>query len=197
MSRQEQKAETRAAVLTAARALFAERGFEGTTLKAVAERAGVAVGTLFVHVPDKSALLLAALHDDLARVLAAAEAGLVGEGRPALLGLVRALYGYYAADPGLARVLVKESLVAGPRAGEPMDPVLAGFLGRAAGLLAPELRPGVSPMEAAVVFFSLYLMALLDGLRHERPDPDAMTAGLARLLDVAFGAAPDPTRQEV
>lgn len=197
MSRQEQKAETRAAVLAAARSLFAERGFEGTTLKAVAQRAGVAVGTVFVHVPDKGALLVEALHDDLAGVLAEAELGLTGHGRAALLELARALYAYYARDPALSRVLVKESLVAPIRPDTPADGVLMRFLGRAAGLLAPDLRADVAPGDAAAVFFSLYAMVLLEGLRRERLDPDAMAASLGRLLDVACGPMTHSVRQEV
>ncbi|MDP3276330.1 MAG: helix-turn-helix domain-containing protein [Deltaproteobacteria bacterium] len=55
--RARKKRATLAKIHAAAWTLFAERGYEGCTTRLVAERAGVAVGTLFVHVRDKDALL--------------------------------------------------------------------------------------------------------------------------------------------
>jgi AcrR family transcriptional regulator len=53
--------DTRAALVAAARALFAERGFERTTMRAVATRAGVDVALIYHHFGSKDALLAAAL----------------------------------------------------------------------------------------------------------------------------------------
>jgi AcrR family transcriptional regulator len=50
-------------VLDAAEALFSRRGYEPTSMADVAERAGVGVGTLYHHFPDKRALLLALIDD--------------------------------------------------------------------------------------------------------------------------------------
>jgi len=44
------------AFLGAAEALFAEQGYEGTTMTAVAERAGSSIGALYSYFPDKVAL---------------------------------------------------------------------------------------------------------------------------------------------
>lgn len=54
----------RAAVVTAARALFAERGVE-VPLRAVATEAGVGIATLYRHFPDRDALILAVAFDVL------------------------------------------------------------------------------------------------------------------------------------
>jgi len=54
---------TRRKVLAAAEALFTRHGYEPTGMAAVAERAGVGVGTLYHHFPDKRALLLALIDD--------------------------------------------------------------------------------------------------------------------------------------
>jgi AcrR family transcriptional regulator len=51
-----------AALLEAAEEVVAERGLEATSIAAIAERAGVAVGTLYNYFPDRDALL-AALFD--------------------------------------------------------------------------------------------------------------------------------------
>ncbi len=48
----------REAVLQAARSLFAEKGFDGTSTAEIAERAGVAHGTVFHHFKTKENLLL-------------------------------------------------------------------------------------------------------------------------------------------
>ena len=56
----------------AAWALFTELGYDGTTTKAVAERAEVAAGTVFVHARDKADLLMMVMHDRLAAMVDAA-----------------------------------------------------------------------------------------------------------------------------
>jgi AcrR family transcriptional regulator len=55
--RAEQAAATRRAVLTAARELFAESGYVATSIAAIAERAGVAVDTVYAAAGRKPALL--------------------------------------------------------------------------------------------------------------------------------------------
>ena len=46
-------------LLESALALFAERGYAGTSVKAIAERAGVSQGLLYVHFENKQDLLIA------------------------------------------------------------------------------------------------------------------------------------------
>ena len=55
--RQEQAEATRQAILEAARALFIERGYAGTTVADIAAAARVAVPTVYVSVGTKSAIL--------------------------------------------------------------------------------------------------------------------------------------------
>ncbi len=50
-------------VLQAARAAFAERGFDGTTLASIAARLGVSAAALLRHAADKEALFRAAMAD--------------------------------------------------------------------------------------------------------------------------------------
>ena len=49
--------------MSASLALFAERGFHGTRVPAIAERAGVAVGTIYRYFPTKEALVNAVYRD--------------------------------------------------------------------------------------------------------------------------------------
>jgi AcrR family transcriptional regulator len=51
--------ERRRAIIQAVRRVFAERGFDGTTTKALADAAGVSEALLFKHFPTKEALFVA------------------------------------------------------------------------------------------------------------------------------------------
>jgi AcrR family transcriptional regulator len=51
--------ERRAAIIKAVRQVFAERGFDGTTTRALAQAAGVSEALLFKHFPNKEALFSA------------------------------------------------------------------------------------------------------------------------------------------
>ena len=53
----EQSDVRRPAIAAAARALIAERGFEGLRTRDIAERVGINVATLHYHVPTKEALI--------------------------------------------------------------------------------------------------------------------------------------------
>lgn len=72
--RQRRKEQTRLRILEAARQLVEERGYDGTTLRAVGQRAGVTAGSIFVHFNGKDALLMAALADSIQRLLTSAHA---------------------------------------------------------------------------------------------------------------------------
>ena len=54
---------SRARIREAARALFLERGFDGATLRAIAERAGMGASSIYRHVQSKEELLIEELSD--------------------------------------------------------------------------------------------------------------------------------------
>lgn len=73
-NRRPQDRETKAAEIVAAAAtLFAEVGYERTTMAAVARAAGVTSTTVYWYVEDKEALLVAVLDHHLGRLLAGLE----------------------------------------------------------------------------------------------------------------------------
>ncbi|MEV4077439.1 TetR/AcrR family transcriptional regulator [Nonomuraea fuscirosea] len=55
--RERKKAATRAAILDAATALFLERGFDGVSVREIADQADVSPKTVFTHFPQKEALV--------------------------------------------------------------------------------------------------------------------------------------------
>jgi len=61
--RQASKLETRNSLLAVALELFVENGFEATGTNEIAQKAGVAVGSIYVHFGDKEGLLSAILEN--------------------------------------------------------------------------------------------------------------------------------------
>ncbi|GAA3196690.1 TetR/AcrR family transcriptional regulator [Dactylosporangium siamense] len=72
LTRAETQERNRTAVLTAARAEFAERGFRDAKIDAIAERAELTRGAVYSNFPGKRALYFAVLADDVPAVPAAA-----------------------------------------------------------------------------------------------------------------------------
>lgn len=75
----DKKAHTRQRLLSAARDIVAEQGFAAATALAVAERSGVATGTIYRHFPNKSELVAEvfryATAHEVAQVAAASQQG--------------------------------------------------------------------------------------------------------------------------
>lgn len=88
--RESVKAQKRRRIIEAARREFSARGFEGATMQAIAEGAGVAVGTLFLYARDKRELLLMVFNDELEHITDTSIAA-VRDDRP----LVDELVAYY------------------------------------------------------------------------------------------------------
>ncbi|MGC9500119.1 TetR family transcriptional regulator [Streptomyces sp. WG7] len=80
LTRAQQQERTRAAVLTAAKAEFTERGYATAKVDRIAERAELTRGAVYSNFPSKRALYLAVLIDMVER--AATEDGTVGGIRP-------------------------------------------------------------------------------------------------------------------
>jgi AcrR family transcriptional regulator len=83
--REEKKRQTRAALVAAATRLFAERGYDGTTVADIAAAAGVSTRTFFGYFPAKENVLFAGA-DERLRLMEAALAG--GKSLPGILELV-------------------------------------------------------------------------------------------------------------
>jgi AcrR family transcriptional regulator len=89
--------DTRGAVLDAARELFADLGFERTTMRAVGARAGVDPALIYHYFGDKDGLLSAAL--EMPADLLAAFTGIAGDTDQAGEELVRRIIGLWEDRP--------------------------------------------------------------------------------------------------
>jgi AcrR family transcriptional regulator len=115
ITRAEQKEQTRRRLLEVARDVFERDGYEGASIRAIAEAAGVATGTVFLHFADKRELLYSAIFDDLEATLSEVLAGPAGRSLEAWLSrLLEGALAYYERRPSLSRVLLRESLIADP-----------------------------------------------------------------------------------
>ena len=77
--RQAAKVRTRQRVLDAARALFAERGYEPATIRDIAKGAGMSTGAVFANFQDKAELFEAVLSEDLVKLAETLKAAAAAE----------------------------------------------------------------------------------------------------------------------
>lgn len=112
--RERQKRRNEARILRAAARLFEAKGYEATSMKDVARRAGLAVGTLYNYFDSKPDLVLALVRRDADRGLTAGEAVLKrppGDPVEAVLELLeRELAPFARHDRGLWRELLAAAL---------------------------------------------------------------------------------------
>jgi AcrR family transcriptional regulator len=185
------KAERRRRIEQAARAVFAEKGFDAATTREIAARAGVANGTLFLYAPDKVDLLMMVVNDELDPLTRASLAVLSPE-----RGLLEQLmeffgdrYEYWARDPRLARSLVRETFNheaardgAGPETRR-FHTHRARAKARIAGVIGAmqrdgRVRAGIDPDQAARLLWAVYLTEVHEWLNGPAP---ALKDGLTRL----------------
>lgn len=114
---------SREAILDAAEALFAERGYEGASLQAIGRRAGVSRGTPGYFFGSKEALYRATLERvfaaELELVFGAAErAEAAGGAEGALVAAIEGLLDFLAARPSFVRLVEREALAGGRLLGD-------------------------------------------------------------------------------
>ncbi|MBF8184312.1 TetR/AcrR family transcriptional regulator [Nonomuraea sp. K274] len=188
--REQQAAETRAAVLAAADRLFAERGWAGTGMREVARAAGVSVETVYASFHSKTGLLMAAIDvavvgDDEPvplnqrpefaaltsgtrpeRIAAAARLGTIIHQRTA--GVYLALREAAASDADLARHLQ----VTQDRRRITIAEIMSSIAGRA---VTPQERDGLTAIASVEVF---HLLTELSGWT-----PQQYETWLAEVID--------------
>jgi len=209
--RDQQKRETREAIQEAAHSLFETQGFEATTIRAIASKAGVGIGTVHLHFQDKESLLVECLIDDLAendrRSWESVPAG--APIREQLLHLVREAYLGWTRQPSLSRILLRQMVLSRRPELDRLRALDADVIRRITGLLMDaqereEIRPDADPALTTKIIFSFYLTSSLNwlgGLEEEDPSETAQETGSAlseealttlmdearRFLDLLFG----------
>jgi AcrR family transcriptional regulator len=187
---------TRERLLVAGRELIEEGGYGAAPVVAIAERAGVAAGTLYRHFPSKADLFLEVFRTVCAgeeRAMRAAADAVGPEG--GAVTRLEAVVGTFAEralqNPRLAWALLAE----------PVDQVVdverLAYRGRYAELIADELRDAIGADEVPeqdVAFTAAALVggcgeALVGPLSNEGPSQDEVLSALRTFVRRAIGAA--------
>ena len=130
---------TAESLLHAAQELFAERGYDGASIRAITARAGANLGAVTYHFGSKEALYHGVIQSKIQpvrdRLLAAA-----AEPGPALdriESFLRAAFDYYASDPGLPRLMLQQIA-----SGRPAPPPAREWIRLGLGTLSDLVRTG-------------------------------------------------------
>jgi len=166
--RERNKREKLERALKAARELFSRQGFEATTIRQIADHAGIGLGTLYSYVQNKHDLLDALFYEQWSGVEDAAyaslpeDAGLVDS----LLHIFAAMVASYAKDFELSKTFVRETLFPTAASVEVRLERSMRVLTRLGGLVERAQQRGevdkdVEPLAAAANLFGLYLVNLV------------------------------------
>jgi AcrR family transcriptional regulator len=135
----------RTTILTAAERLLALRGFHGTSMRDIAEAAGLPLATVVYHFAKKEQLYAAVLGEIGDELGAALAASLDGDARPwaaRLDALVTTLVAWTTKSPGRVKLLLRELLDNPARVAKASLLPLAPVLLRLSGFVADGTRAG-------------------------------------------------------
>jgi AcrR family transcriptional regulator len=202
---QQRSIETRAAILDAAIAEFAQRGFEAASIRAIADRLGLQHPLITYHYRSKDILWRAAAEHAFAQIRTEWDI-LVPEGSP--LARLRqeytTLFRYTVAFPEFHRFMRQEALTNNPRLKWVAETVLVPLLARLLPQIIEAQKRGLLPAVDPILFH--YMMVSLTATLSEFGPEMQVTSGLSsedtkvveaywRLVDeTVFGQEPETDR---
>lgn len=201
--REQNKKDKLRRIKAAARALFLKKGYDGATMREIARRADVGLGTLFSYAADKRDLLFLIYNDELQRIT---RAGFATVDRRAtfLSSVVAAFSGYYAffaREPEFMRHVLREIIFyssgpEAPRIRRGRETIIAGLV----RLIAEAKRRSLLSTSAnnraiAEVIFAVYQAEVRRWLMDAQPQPAAGLRNLRSALKIVCdGLATRPSR---
>jgi len=190
-------------IQAAARELFSKRGYDETTLRGIAKRAHVALGTLFNYADDKRDLIFLVVNEELAEV--AAEALNAAKQRRSLIGQLMTIferhYEHFARNPVLSRIILRELVFysSGKQAEgfhEIRRHLIAG-IGRLVRRAQRDRQIGSREKAALLarhIFFT-FSAAVRWWIAMPRPDPRAGVKDLRRLIELQINGLQPKSRR--
>lgn len=173
-------------MLEAAIRLLEQGGMEVLTTNAVAQMAGVSIGTLYQYFPNKEAVLEALAEREMARisqrVLAALSEATPDRPEDNVRRLVRAVTASYGERREAHRLVIAHSLASG---GRRLSPLLDQVMARLTSREHPaQLDPPMNEADAFVLTtaFAGVMRAMLVLPEGQGPAPEAIEHALARLI---------------
>lgn len=160
MARYQAGIRTQARILDATRRLLGEEGLDGTTLKAICERAGVRVGSFYNLFDSKESVVLRVVGEAIAAV----------DPDPAHLGtetvddLVEAYIAFITKEPTVARIYVQIAVSGALTSGELHHRIQRHHEQRLARFRDAMLREGLADSHEQATERAEVLLATLSGL---------------------------------
>lgn len=186
--REQQKAETRARVVEAARTLFEDKGYEATTIRMIAARAGVAPGSVFTTFESKEELLLDIILTRHGPTLAAMQQAAANDQGvfERLTAVARAAFEVDTAGARLFADMMSVSWVWSHEAEHENRSRIRAFLDVFGGVFKDgiakgELKPDLNVRMATELFFYAYLESMRRAV-HDGWSVDKLTDRIAASL---------------
>src|SRR6266403_1827464 len=205
---QQRSLTTRSSILDAAIAEFAERGFEGASIRAIADRLGLQHPLITYHYRSKDILWRAAAEHAFAQIRAGWDASAPEGSELSPLARLRqeytTLFRYTVAFPEFHRFMRQEAFTDNPRLKWVAETVLAPLLARLLPQIIEAQKAGLLPAVDPILFH--YMMVSLTAALSEFGPEMQVTGGLSsgdtkvveaywRLVDeTVFGQEPKTDR---
>jgi AcrR family transcriptional regulator len=175
MSRAESKARTREALLSSARQLFAEKGFNAATIEEIAAGAGFTRGAFYANFADKTEVFWAVVDAQDAGTFADLERGLDGAAEGDKLARVQDWFVHLLADRPLRRAYAEVMAQASASDATRFAEAMAANRERIARVLQEQPERPEVPME----HLAAMMLGLVNGLSQQREfEPEAVSVDL-------------------
>ena len=186
---QQRSLETQSAILDAAVAEFAERGFEGASIRAIAERLGLQHPLITYHYRSKDILWRAAAEHAFAQIRAGWDNSAPESSDLSPLVRLReeyaTLFRYTVAFPEFHRFMRQEAFTNNPRLKWVAETVLAPLLGRLIPQIVAVQKQGLLPAVDPILFHYMMvsLTATLSGFGPEMQVTGGISAENAKVIE--------------
>ena len=192
--REKKKLATRERIRAAASELFARRGYGAATMRQIAGRAHVGLGTLFNYAEDKRDLVFLIFNEELnATTDVALAAPRPRDSLPdQMIAVFRVHYRWLATQPALARILLQElTFYSSGKQAATFLSIRQRLIDGIEALIARgqrerKLRSDVPAAVLARHVFFVYSASLRWWIAAAKPDPERGVAELRRLLTLQF-----------
>ncbi|MDP2697046.1 TetR/AcrR family transcriptional regulator [Thalassospira sp.] len=189
--RSQRREETREKILEAARHCFGSAGFDATSTREIAQRAGVAEGTVFAHFPTKEELLVTCVGDQMAAVIERALHTMDPEWSlpDKLMHVAACRFEQVCLQPEMWRVLMSQ-IAFSPRKGA-VHQVMAnsGLIAATRAIIEEaqlngEIDPDLDPVLVFKTIMALFLFTIHDHMSSGNFDSEDMCATLRELVEL-------------